>query len=125
MPTLSSDHRPGFVRFAFYSAAALTLLLLASPLRAQVVATYDFEDGTAQGWSSFYGATTPVSTTTVAYSGTHSLSTTTSASGTGGPQINLTSVLQAGAQYTITGWVRLASGETATNANFTIARSDP
>ena len=125
MPTFSSDHKPGFVRFAFYAAAALALLLMASPLQAQVVATYDFEDGTAQGWTSFYGAVGPTNTTAAAYTGTHSLMTTTSASGTGGPQINLTSVLQAGAQYTITGWVRLASGETATNANFTVARSDP
>jgi endo-1,4-beta-xylanase len=125
MPTFSSDHKPGFVRFAFYAAAALALLLMASPLQAQVVATYDFEGGTAQGWTSFYGAVGPTNTTAAAYTGTHSLMTTTSASGTGGPQINLTSVLQAGAQYTITGWVRLASGETATNANFTIARSDP
>jgi endo-1,4-beta-xylanase len=124
MPASSSDRKPVFARFAFYTAAALALLLSAPPLRAQVVATYDFEDGTAQGWSSFYNASTPVNTASIAHSGSHSLSTTTSAAGTGGPLINLTSVLQAGAQYTITGWVRLASGETATDANFTIARSD-
>ncbi|HVT99842.1 MAG TPA: carbohydrate binding domain-containing protein, partial [Acidobacteriaceae bacterium] len=124
MQTFSSDGHSGRIRFAFCAAAALTLLLVASPLRAQVVATYDFEDGTAQGWTSFYNASTPVNTASIAHAGAHSLSTTTSAAGTGGPQINLTSVLQAGAQYTITGWVRLASGETATDANFTIQRSD-
>ena len=34
-------------------------------------------------------------------------------------------VLLAGATYTITGYVMLTSGEAATNANFTIKRSDP
>jgi len=100
-------------------------LLCASHLGAQVVATYDFEDGTVQGWSSFNGASTPVSTTAAAYTGTHSLLTTTGATGAGGPSILLNSVLLPGAQYTITGYLRLTSGETATNANFTIKRSDP
>ena len=91
---------------------------------AQVVATYDFEDGTAQSWASFNGATTPVSSTAAAYSGSHSLLTTTGSGGQGGPSINVGSVLQAGAKYTITGYVRLTSGEALTNANFTIRRSD-
>ena len=34
-------------------------------------------------------------------------------------------MLQAGAKYTITGYVRLTSGESASNANLTIKRSDP
>lgn len=90
------------------------------------MAAYDFEDGTAQGWTSFNGASTPVATTAAAQSGTHSLLTTTNSSGaSSGPSRNLASVLQAGAKYTITGYVQLTSGETATNANFTIARNDP
>jgi len=36
----------------------------------------------------------------------------------------VSSVLLPGAQYTITGWVRLTSGEPATSANFTVKRSD-
>ena len=100
-------------------------LLGATQAGAQVVATYDFENGNAQGWTSFYGASTPVSTNLAAYSGSYSLQTTTSSTGTGGPQLNAGSVLLAGAKYTITGYVRLASGETASNANFTIARQDP
>jgi endo-1,4-beta-xylanase len=104
---------------------AVLLLVSASGLRAQTVATYDFEDGTAQGWTSFYGATVPVATNAAAYSGSYSLLTTTSATGTGGPQLNAGPVLAAGGKYTITGWVRLTSGESAANANFTIQRSDP
>ena len=101
-------------------------LLCAGKLNAQTVAAYDFEDGTADGWTSFNGATTPVATTAAAFSGSHSLLTTTNSTGaSSGPSINLGGVLQAGAKYTITGYVQLTSGESATNANFTIKRSDP
>jgi len=101
------------------------VLLFATQLSAQTVATYNFDDGTADGWVSFYGATTPVATTAAAYTGSYSLLTTTSPTGTGGPSISLNSVLLAGATYTITGWVELTPGESAQNANFTISRSDP
>ncbi len=60
-----------------------------------------------------------------AYAGSYSLLTTTGSSGAGGPSIAVSGVLLAGAQYTITGYVMLTSGEAATNANFTIKRSDP
>jgi endo-1,4-beta-xylanase len=104
---------------------AVLALLGAGSVRAQVVATYDFEDGTAEGWTSFNGASTPVNSTAAAYSGTHSLLTTTNSGGAGGPSISVSSVLLAGAQYTITGYVELTGGESATDANFTIKRSDP
>ncbi|MBV9746133.1 MAG: endo-1,4-beta-xylanase, partial [Acidobacteriia bacterium] len=58
-------------------------------------------------------------------SGTHSLLTTTGSSGAGGPGISLSSILQPGAKYTITGYVKLTSGEAATSANFTIRSTDP
>ncbi|MGC1087239.1 MAG: endo-1,4-beta-xylanase [Candidatus Acidiferrum sp.] len=101
------------------------VLLLAGNVHAQTVLTNNFEDGMADGWTSFNGATTPVATTAAAYSGSYSLLTTTSASGAGGPSISLNGVLQAGAQYTITGYVILTGGEAATTANFTIKRTDP
>ena len=104
----------------------VTIAMLGSGyLRAQTVATYNFEDNTADGWGSFYGASTPVATNAAAYAGSYSLLTTTASAGHGGPSISLNSVLLPGAQYTITGWVKLASGATSANANFTIARSDP
>jgi endo-1,4-beta-xylanase len=96
------------------------------PVSAQVVATYTFADGTADGWTSFNGASTPVASTAATYNGSsHSLLTTTGAGGAGGPSLSLNGVLQAGAQYTITGWVQLASGESSSDANFTIRRNDP
>lgn len=119
--------RPLSSRYLVSAALAFFLLISAGAmqLRAQTVATYDFEDGTTQGWTSFNGASTPTNTTADAYSGTHSLLTSTSASGAGGPSAVVSSVVQAGAKYTITGWVKLTPGESATDANFTIKRSDP
>jgi len=115
------------VRFMML-ATALILLgagnLKASQSLPAVVATYDFEDNTAGGWGSFYGASTPAATNAAAYTGTYSLLTSTSSTGTGGPSINLSTVLQPGATYTITGWVKLASGATSANANFSAVRVD-
>ncbi len=106
-------------------AVMVLALFGAGQMRAQTVATYGFEDGTADGWTSFNGASTPIATTNDAYAGTHSLLTTTNGSAAGGPALAVTNVLQAGAKYTITGYVKLTPGETATNANFTIRRTDP
>jgi endo-1,4-beta-xylanase len=101
-------------------------LCTSMPVGAQVVATYTFADGTADGWVSFNGASTPVASSGAAYSGSsYSLLTATNSSGAGGPSVSLNGVLQAGAQYTITGWVQLAGGASPGNANFTIKRSDP
>src|SRR5581483_1525128 len=105
-------------------AACLLALLAMRPATAQTVATYDFEDGTAQGWNSFNNATTPMNSTAAAFSGSHSLLTTTNSSGAGGPGVQLTGLVP-GAVYQITGHLMLTSGEAATAANFTVMRSDP
>lgn len=113
-------------RTIFGSFGVLVLALLfanAVPLRAQTT-TYDFEDNTADGWASFNGASTPLSTNAAAYTGSYSLLTTTGATGAGGPSISLNSVLLPGAQYTITGYVMLTPGESPGNANLTIRRTD-
>jgi endo-1,4-beta-xylanase len=110
----------------YLSIVALSSALLAGyPARASVIATYDFENGTVQGWTSFSGAATPANSTAEAFSGTHSLLTTTSSSGGGGPGISLSTILLPGATYTITGELMLTAGESATFANFSILRSDP
>jgi endo-1,4-beta-xylanase len=80
-----------------------TIAFFALQLNAQTVATYSFEDATADGWISFFGATTPVATNAAAYAGSYSLLTSTSSTGTGGPSIDLSTVLAPGAKYTITG----------------------
>jgi len=125
IPGISSifarQNRMNFLRCSLIALA----VSFAARANAQTVATYDFEDGSAEGWTSFNGATAPVATTAAAYSGSHSLLTTTASGGQGGPSINVGGVLLAGAKYTITGYVQLTSGESASNANFTIARRDP
>jgi endo-1,4-beta-xylanase len=107
-----------------FGTALLSALLFTVPVRAQVVAQYGFEDGTAQGWTSFNGASAPVNSTAAAHSGTQSLLTTTNSSGAGGPGIQLTNLVP-GASYQITAYVLLSSGEAATAANLTVQRSDP
>lgn len=117
-----------FSTVPFFHRPAILLGILACAgaalAGAQVVAQYDFEDGTTQGWSSFNGASAPANTTAAAQSGTHSLLTSTNSSGAGGPSISLSGVLLPGATYSITGYVMLTSGESATSANFTMKRSD-
>src|ERR1035438_7476189 len=76
-------NRSAHVSFAIVCLA----LFCASPIGAQVVAQYDFEDGTVMGWGSFNGASNPVNSTAAAYTGTHSLLTTTGSGGAGGPSI--------------------------------------
>jgi endo-1,4-beta-xylanase len=111
---------------AMLVAAWFSALLSGHPARASVIETYDFEDGTVQWWTSFNGASTPINTTADAFSGMHSLLTTTNSTGaTSGPGISLSTILLPGATYTITGELKLTPGEVATNANFTIKRSDP
>ena len=112
-------------RAGIFCSICLLVIICTSRLNAQVVATYGFEDGTADGWSSFNGASTPMASSAAAHGGTFSLLTTTSSTGAGGPSIMVSNVLQAGAKYTITGFVQLTPGESASNANFTIRRSDP
>ena len=107
------------------------VFLAAAPLatasaQAQVVATYTFNDGTADGWTSFNGASMPAASSAATYGGSaYSLLTTTGSSGAGGPAISMNGILQPGAQYTITAYLMMTSGESATSADFTIKRSDP
>lgn len=128
MLRLATNHKIGFLpsKITLVAFAAMFFAFAwPNSLHAQVVATYGFEDGTAQGWSSFNGASAPVATSAAAHSGGYSLLTTTGSGGQGGPSISLSSVLSPGAQYTITAYVMLTSGESATSANFTMKRSDP
>ncbi len=113
-----------FILLSSILSVVILALLSAVPASAQIVKQYDFESGT-QGWISFFGASTPVTSSVSNVSGTQSLLTSTSSSGTGGPSVGLTGLLLPGATYQITAYVMLTSGEPNSNANFTIQRSDP
>lgn len=112
------------LRLAAGAALMLGLFSTARLWAQTTSSTYDFENST-DGWTAFNGASTPVSTNAAAYTGSYSLLTTTSSSGSGGPSIPLTTTLQAGATYSITGYVLLTPGESAANADFTMKRTDP
>src|ERR1700721_728396 len=121
--------KPRFLlnRIASMFLGVLAIVLMGGGLlRAQVVATYTFNDGTADGWTSFNGSSTPTASSAETDGGaSFSLLTETNpTNGQGGPSINLPTGVQAGAQYTITGFVRLASGEPAENVNFTMKVTD-
>src|SRR5947208_1822963 len=90
---------------AIAALACLFVLFLTSPLHAQVVATYDFEDGSTQGWSPFGS---PVLTNTISpvidpVGGTRSLLVTNRTSGFMGPSIELVKVpnMVAGTTYQV------------------------
>src|ERR1700755_2888635 len=100
-PRINSIMTPKNRMHVFLSSVVAFTVLCVATAHAQTVATYGFEDGTAQGWTSFNGATTPGATNAAAYAGSYSLLTATGATGQGGPSINVGSVLQAGAKYTI------------------------
>src|SRR4051794_15906362 len=108
--------RPTLVRhpLALISGAlCLMLFLTARPAVAQIAAQYDFEDGAADGWFSFNNASAPVNSSAAAFTGAHSLLTTTNSSGaSSGPGIMLTNLVP-GATYQITGHIMLTTGETA------------
>ena len=81
VPGISSIFaRQNRVNFLVCSVVAFTILCVAHA-DAQTVATYSFEDGTAEGWTSFNGASTPTATNAAAYAGSYSLLTTTGSGG--------------------------------------------
>src|SRR6202044_2168206 len=94
----------------------------------QQIAQYTFADGTADGWTAFFVASAPVySAAATEDPGTGSLLTTvnyTTSGGGSGPALQLTNLIP-GATYTITSYVMLTPGETASDCNFTIQRNDP
>src|SRR5690348_2567090 len=132
-----TSSRPAARHRILPTAGAAFLLIasvLARPAAAQQVAQYNFEDGTTDGWTSFYAASAPTYSTAATAvpdpdGGTGSLLTTinyTSSGGGGGPALQLTNLhLLPGATYSITGYVMLTPGETANDANFTVQRQDP
>jgi len=108
-------------------AVALLALFFAPKTGAQVVATYDFEDGTKQGWGPFGSPTLtnampPVSDPN---GGTHSLLVTTRTASFMGPSIdlvndpNLKGKVLAGATYQVSAYVLLAAPD-ASNPTATI-----
>jgi endo-1,4-beta-xylanase len=95
----------------------------AKPLapQATVIAEYDFESGT-QGWTG-RGDASVAAVTDEAHSGSYSLEVTGRTDNWHGAQIDMFSLLELGATYTISGCVRLVSGEPANQIVITVAET--
>jgi len=96
--------------------------VLAQPLAPQadvVIAEYDFEDGTTQGWYG-RGAAVVASVTTMAHEGSRSLGVTGRQDGWQGPGLDLLGLLVVGGTYRVSGCIRLAAGTPVARTNFAV-----
>jgi len=73
---------------------------------SKVIAEYDFEDGTNQGWTPRGGVTLEAVSEAV-HSGSYSLKTTNREDTWQGPSLNVKGILEKGATYEIIGYVKL------------------
>ena len=93
----------------------------ASQAAAQIVVDHDWEDGSVEGWFP-RGGHAIENSMEAAHDSTRSLKTTGRTATWNGPGLDLRTTLTAGATYRITGWVRLVTGEIATDLQFTVQR---
>jgi endo-1,4-beta-xylanase len=87
--------------------------------QATVIAAYDFETGTTEGWGA-RGPVTVTAVSTTAYSGTWSLEVTGRSDTWQGASIEILGLLEAGATYEISGCVKLLPGEPDNRIKFTV-----
>jgi endo-1,4-beta-xylanase len=113
--------RLGIVALALLLPAATPLGPTAHADDPVVVASYDFEDGTTQGWFG-RGSATVAATTEVAHAGTHALRTTGRTASWNGPSVELAGKLLTGATYTISAQVRLVAGTAPGTLQLTMQR---
>lgn len=73
--------------------------------------TFDFEDGTTQGWRSREDKSVVRVVRDIAYSGTHSIFVTEPTEAFEGANVDVTSLLEPGNTYLIGGYIRMAEGE--------------
>ncbi len=90
---------------------------------AQEPGTFDFEDGTTQGWHSREGKSVVTISNNVAYSGTHSILVTERTENFEGATVDITSLLEPDNIYLIGGYVRLAEGEPHSRVIITMQRT--
>jgi endo-1,4-beta-xylanase len=84
--------------------------------------SYDFEDGSTQGWGAF-GPPTVANSTDIAFTGTHSLKTTARTGSFNGPSLNVKGLLTQGATYQVTLSVRLVAGQPTSTLQATVQRT--
>ncbi|HKW16920.1 MAG TPA: endo-1,4-beta-xylanase [Terriglobales bacterium] len=84
----------------------------------------DFEDGTAQGWSTRFGLNTVTNTTADAHTGAHSLIVTGRTANFQGPARDITGKMCNGQQYWVEAWVKMAPGQPPTSINMSLQLTD-
>ncbi|MFI7632936.1 endo-1,4-beta-xylanase [Nonomuraea sp. NPDC049400] len=102
-------------------AAALLCLVPAVSAHAAADVTYDFEDGTTQGWGPRGGGVSVAVTTDAAHGGTGSLLTTGRTATWHGASISAPFVRGVG--YTVTAYARLVSGLPSSTIALTVQRT--
>ncbi|MDQ6417849.1 endo-1,4-beta-xylanase [Paenibacillus sp. LHD-117] len=83
----------------------------------------DFEDGTTQGWIGRGGNETLTAVQEAAYSGAYGLKVENRQQGWNGPQLDLTSFMQSGNNYSISAWVKLPTGTADAPVSLLVQRS--
>jgi endo-1,4-beta-xylanase len=101
--------------------AVFVSALAAAPAGAQVISN-GFEDGTTQGWGP-RGSVAVTASTDVAHSGSYSLKTTGRTATWNGPALDLRTRLARNSTYNVSAWVRLVSGQSASNLKLTLERT--
>jgi endo-1,4-beta-xylanase len=109
-------------------AAAMLLITSLSfggpPLKVTAeanTATFDFEDGTSQGWYS--RGDTILATKEAQHGGAYALLSSGRTANWNGPGYNLQGVMTPGNVYEVEAYIRLADGESDTTANMTVQRT--
>lgn len=83
----------------------------------------DFEDGTVQGWQPRGGSVILSASGDAAYSGEYGLKVEGRTQGWNGPTFNVTNFMQVGKTYSITAWVRLPAGSSASSVAMLVERT--
>jgi hypothetical protein len=106
---------------AQYYLDDFNITLLAPPMSPLV--QHGFEDATTQGWAPRGTGVTLASVTGTARTGTRSLRTTGRTQTWNGPSLDVRTLLVKGGTYLISGYVRLVTGQAATDLILTVERT--
>ena len=119
--SFTATNTTGLILYVESASATASYYIDAFSL-VQASITYDFEDGTAQGWFPF-GSPTVANSTDIANTGTHSLKTTNRTASFMGPGVSLQGQLTKGATYQVTVSVRMVAGQAMTTILPTFQRT--
>ncbi|AFH62890.1 endo-1,4-beta-xylanase [Paenibacillus caseinilyticus] len=85
--------------------------------------SYDFEDGTTQGWYGRGGSEVLTAAALAAHSGVYGLQVEGRTQGWNGPQADITSMMKEGQPYALSAWLRLPAGTPDASVSMTIQRT--